>query len=157
MIPKPQYIAIKVKDYQNVYDIVAECIKAVNNSYQNAKPIHDLIISKTKSDIEYLYAVWKYAKSQITYNKEPIERQTAREFQRIFYDKEGDCKHFSIFIASIIKNHPRFKDKLKFRITDSGKGFKHIYVIADDYVIDGTASKFHWESPKIVRFKDFKI
>lgn len=161
IVPRAKYIDLKISDNQSVFDIVKQIKLAILNGYKQANKVNDILISKSKGNLDYLRSVWALSRKIITYKKEPFYSQTAKEFARIYADKFGDCKHFTIFIASILKNHPVFKDKIYLRIINhNGKDFTHIYVVVKvnntEIYLDGTASKFNWQ-PKYIKKIDFKI
>lgn len=158
LVPLPKYSEKKVTDYQTVTDIVRQMIEAVKNSYSQAKKIYEILKSKSNSTFELIKNTWLLSKKIITYNKEPINKQSVKEFSRIYHDKYGDCKHFSIFIACILFNDEFLKDKLYFEIVDTGKGrFTHVFVTVKNIPVDGTSSDFGIYSNKIIRSQNFKI
>ncbi len=161
LVPRPKYIDTKIKNNQSVFDIVNQIKLAILNSYWQASKVSNEIENKSKGTIDYLFNVWKLSKKIIQYQKEPFHSQTAKEFSRIWHDGFGDCKHFTIFIVSIIKNNPLLKDKVYLRIINhNGKDFTHIYPIIKinnkEIYIDGTASKFNNQA-KFIKKIDFKI
>jgi hypothetical protein len=162
IVPLPTYTDLRISDNQSVFDIVKQVKLAIKKGHKQAKHIYSELKKQSNSDIDLIYNTWKLAKSKITYQKEPIEKQTAKEFARIWHEPYGDCKHFTIFIASILYNDPKIKDKIRLRIINhNGKSYTHIYPIIltgnSNYITaDGTASNFNKEA-KYLKKIDFKI
>jgi len=161
LVPRPKYIDTKISETQSVFDIVQQIKIAIKNSIYQAKKIQKIIRKNTQNDDQFLRQVWALSKKIITYKKEPFWKQTAKTFSRIWHDGFGDCKHFTIFIASILKNDDKYKNKVYLRIIEhNGKDYTHIYTIIKDgnkeIVIDGTA-KEPFKEARYNRKIDFKV
>ncbi len=57
-----------------------------------------------KSVLETCSNVWEFVKTQIPYQLDPHGYQFIKSPGRLWADKSGDCKSFSVFCASILKN-----------------------------------------------------
>jgi hypothetical protein len=161
LVPRPKFLDTKIKETQNVFDIVSQIKIAIKNSISQANKVHRIIRKNTQNDEQFLRQVWTLSKKIITYKREPFWKQTAKTFSRIWHDGYGDCKHFTIFIASILKNDSKFKDKVYLRIIEhNGKDFTHIYIVIKDndkeIILDGTA-KEPFREAKYNKKIDFKI
>ena len=80
-------------------------------------------------------AIFDYVKNGIKYKEDPSGIQWVKTPARLFHDKVGDCKSFTIFIASILYNLG-LDYKIRFASYDSDKIVSHVYPIA--IMPDGT-------------------
>ena len=51
-----------------------------------------------------LYRLWRWVRTNIHYNEDPLGVQWIREPARLWEDREGDCKSFTVFIVSVLEN-----------------------------------------------------
>ncbi len=59
---------------------------------------------RKKTGIETCRAIWSFVKTQIPYKVDPTGEQWIKSPGRLWKDKLGDCKSFSVFTASCLKN-----------------------------------------------------
>jgi len=82
----------------------------------------------TKAGMQKL---WSWVRTNIRYEEDPLGVQWVREPARLWHDKVGDCKSFTVFIVSVLENigldyRVRFSNT---EIPDS-KIVNHVYPIA---------------------------
>ena len=92
-------------------------------------------------------AVWLFLKKYITYQKDPDHSQLLRLPGRFINDKNGDCKSYSIFAASILG---ALGYKVAFRYASylpNAKNASHVYIYLPDHniIIDGCYKFFNKE------------
>lgn len=59
---------------------------------------------KGKTDRETAYNIWKFLKTEIKYVEDPLGKQFIKTPSMLLQTGFGDCKSYSIFTASILKN-----------------------------------------------------
>ncbi len=82
-------------------------------------------------DREGLRRLWTWVKRNIRYVEDPLGVQWIRTPARLWYDREGDCKSFTLFIVSVLENlkmpyYVRFTNTEK----PGGRIVNHVYPIA---------------------------
>lgn len=87
------------------------------------------------ADREGMRAIFDYVKNGIKYKEDPSGIQWVKTPARLYADKVGDCKSFTIFIASILYNLG-LDYKIRFSSYDRDKIVSHVYPIA--IMLDGT-------------------
>ena len=92
--------------------------------------------------------VWNFLKENVTYVSDGSEHQKIRLPARLVHDKEGDCKSFALFAASILSHYT----DVGFRYSSYRKDPTptHVYAIAKDedgntIIIDGVWHTFNDE------------
>jgi hypothetical protein len=108
---------------------------------------------------ESLGELWQFVKSNIRYREDPDGVQWVKDPARLWQDKEGDCKSFTLFIVSILQN---MGIPYTIRFTAYRKGtVTHVYPIAHlpngkDVILD--AVWYAFDSEKAFHHKqDFKF
>lgn len=107
------------------------------------------------------FRVWKYVRESIRYKRDPFDAQLIRMPSRFVFDAEGDCKSYSLFIASVLSNLgiPVSFRYASYRKSDSTPS--HVYVVARDtdgkkIIVDGVYHLFNDEkSPEY--YKDYPM
>ena len=156
-LPQPQGKRILIKRTQSTKDIVDLLLEA---DYKNKvyAPVLKEYFQQTSNPVTNLRMAYDYTISKLKYLKEG-EHQTAKSIPAILKYGYGDCKHFSLTIASICRalNIP-----YRFRLASYNRKDKtptHIYVVADIYgkhlTLDGTIKSFGTEKPFAFAF-DYK-
>lgn len=112
---------------QTGINIVKQIKRAIDESQPAAKVIGRYFSNDVKKLARQLY---QYCQKQIYYEAEPAAIQTAKTLPRIVHDREGDCKHYTVVIASILK-----AKKIPFRLRMISQSYfnkepTHIYVVA---------------------------
>lgn len=84
----------------------ADIMKEVFDCYREKRDqLKDFAPYLQKGTIyETCRAIWQFVKSNIRYKVDPIGQQWVKTPARLFEDKVGDCKSFSVFIASCLYN-----------------------------------------------------
>lgn len=107
------------------------------------------------------FRVWRYVRESIKYKRDPFDAQLIRLPSRFVFDAEGDCKSYSLFIASVLSNLgvPVAFRYASYKKSDSTPS--HVYVIARDrdgkkIVVDGVYHLFNDEK-KPEHFKDYPM
>ena len=100
-------------------------------------------------------AIFDYVKNGIKYKEDPSGIQWVKTPARLYHDKVGDCKSFTIFIASILYNLG-LDYKIRFASYDRDKIVSHVYPIAimpdgTEIIIDAVWGTF--DSEKNYTFK----
>lgn len=148
-LPAPKGTRVLIKHRQTTKDIVDLLLEA---DYRN-KVYSDVLrdyFQKSTNPITNLRAGYDYTVSKIRYMKEG-EHQTAKSIPAILKYGYGDCKHFSLTLASICR---ALKIPYKFRLTSYNRRDitpTHIYVVCNVYgkqlILDGTIKSFGIEKP----------
>ena len=113
--------------------------------------------AKTKSGLNDL---WRFVKHKIRYEEDPDGVQYIKYPARLWADKKGDCKSFTLFIVSVLQN---LGIKYTIRFTSYKKGSRivtHVYPVAhldgEDIILD--AVWYYFNSEKKYAYKeDFKF
>lgn len=59
---------------------------------------------KGKTVMDTCRNIWEFVKTQIPYVLDPVGKQNIKSPGRLWAEKAGDCKSFSVFTASCLKN-----------------------------------------------------
>ena len=102
---KPQLKTETINAPQTAVNISKQIARAINNSTLDAEVVAPKF--KRNSVEATAETIFQYCKQNLPYQRETSNRQTARTLARIIYDskngKKFDCKHYTIFVASILK------------------------------------------------------
>lgn len=147
-ILKPKFEDYTLTSTQTINDLLKGIFKAIKESEEGAKVIAPMFKRSTR--VKTCFVLFHFLKRNVNYKAEAQNGQTAKTLQRIIFDKQGDCKHYSIFCASILKalNIPF---KLRLISQDQwNKEPKHIYLIVKDekgknICLDATLKNFNKE------------
>ena len=100
--------------------------------------------------------LWRFVKYKIRYREDPEGFQFIKYPARLWADRAGDCKSFTLFIVSVLQN---LGIKYTIRFTSYQKGDRtvtHVYPIAhldgEDIILD--AVWFYFNSEKRYTYKD---
>ena len=86
----------------NTNDIIATILSADEICAEYTKKFAPYL--KGKDVLETCHNIWEFVKTQIPYKLDPEGYQFIKSPGKLWTDKSGDCKSFSIFCASILKN-----------------------------------------------------
>ena len=94
--------------------------------------------------------IWHYLRNEITYKEDTGEVQYAQSPAQLVQSKQGDCKSFALFAASVLKNLG-IPHCYRFVWFDAAHRQGHVYVIVPtangQYItIDGTLARFNNEA-----------
>jgi len=147
---RPNFKGVLVARYQNTEQIAAAIQLAINESAPAANYLSKFF--KNPNKIESLRLIYFFTKKTIPYKKEPGSRQTAKTLQRILNDSKttgGDCKHYSVTIASLCKS---LNIPVKLRMVGQSllnDNLTHIYPVAiingNEFILDCCVSGFNQE------------
>lgn len=142
-IPQPDRKNVLVKKGHNTGDIVREVLDTYKASKQQLADFAKRLAG-TSSQYDTCKKIFDFVKQNIRYQEDPPGKQWVKTPARLFADKVGDCKSFSIFCASCLHNAgiPGVFRFVSFTNSDIPT---HVYVVAlvngrevkIDPVIDG--------------------
>jgi len=94
---------------------------------------------------ELAQTIYRFIRENITYKVDPAGQQWIKTPARLWSDKEGDCKSFSIFTSAILQSLkiPHFLRFVSFTPGD----FTHVYVFVEGLTIDAVQPVFNRELP----------
>jgi len=99
--------------------------------------------------------IWHFVKDNITYKLDPIGVQYVKTPARTWRDKTADCKSYSIFIASILKNLG-INYKYRFVSFSGDPVATHVYIVvpttSGQIIIDDVLPAFNTEKPYTHKF-----
>lgn len=116
-------------------DIISVIMMADAHSAKYTKDFSEYLIDMEQDDqCETLYA---FVQDNIHYKEDPIGEQWVKSPSRLWEDKEGDCKSFSLFIGSVLKNL-NIPFVYRFAGYEEYGDVTHVYIVAfpgDDEII----------------------
>jgi len=150
---KPKYNTEVIRGTQNARNIANQVKRAIIDSKPQAEAI--AFNFKGKNPLMSCFNVYNYCRTQIKYQKESANLQTAKTLTRILTDKKngysyGDCKHYTIFCSSIlralgIKTYLRLISQNFYNAEPT-----HIYCVAvinnKEVIVDGCMKTFDNEA-----------
>ena len=96
---------------------------------------------------------WSFVKANIRYRKDRVGHERVKSPAKLWADREGDCKSFSVFLGSIFKNLG-ITYRYRFAHYPNGSGDRdvnHVFpvVFADgrEIPVDAVADYFNHEEP----------
>ncbi|MEI6122276.1 MAG: transglutaminase-like domain-containing protein [Bacteroidota bacterium] len=129
-------------------DIIAEIIATDKKSRNDTKKFANYL--KGGSHIETLLNDWNFVKENIRYQVDPLGDQYVKTPARTWSDKFADCKSYSIFLASLLKNQGI---DFAYRFTSYSEQpiFTHVYIVAflngSEIILDDVMPDFNSEKP----------
>ena len=115
-----------------------------------------------RTDLESLRNTWSFVHDNITYQKDQTGHEIIKNPAVLYYYGKGDCKSFSLMIASILSHYPGIEPSFRFTAYPGDRDFVHVYTIAkikgrkDPVILDATLDKFDYEVP-YERKKDYSM
>lgn len=108
---------------------------------------------------ETLSNVWHFLKTHISYKLDPVGFQFVKTPSRTWVDKYADCKSFSIFVASLLKNL-NIPFRYRFVSFVNGGDYTHVYVVVplpgQTIIMDVVMPTYNSEKP-FEHNKDFDM
>jgi hypothetical protein len=145
LIPKP--LNIKTVDFMtgNTNDIITSIKKQHIAGWKQTVQFAKAFYSPSIYDI--LNAIWKFTKKEINYKVDPKGEQFIKTPSVIWAHREGDCKSYSLLIASILQN---LKIPYVYRFVSYGPtdNYTHVYIKAGNnlqYTLDCCMDEFNKE------------
>lgn len=154
-ILKPKFQDRIIVNSQTTDDLLNGVIRAIKDSEEQARHIAPLF--RRKDDITTCYLIFEFLKKNVPYKRESPNGQTVRTIARILHDKNGDCKHYAIFAASILRAL-----KIPFKLRLISQDFynsepTHIYVVCNnDIILDPVLKQFNNEAAYKYKY-DYKL
>ena len=158
---KPTGKNILISRNQTSGEIAGAIVKAIEESKASAQEIAPYLKGSTKR--QTAKNIWLFTKKVIPYRKESENYQTAKTLPRILGDINttgGDCKHYSIAIASLLKAS---EIPCKLRLVSQrmfSSSPNHIYVVAlingEEFVLDCCLKQFDTECSYYKKY-DIKV
>jgi hypothetical protein len=128
-IPSPngkERVISKRQDTEDIIDEIVFCFKSYN---KQAAKVSDIIrTGDVKTDSKSIY---DFIRHNIEYIAEPENDQTVRSFSRIIHDKQGDCKHSALIVASLGWNMG-YDVIFRFVSYVKGESYGHVYALLSD-------------------------
>ena len=151
-ISRPQLSDTIIKKNGNTQDIINAVLKADKQSQNDTKEFS----KQFTPDREGLYNLWKYVKYNYRYKEDPKGEQWIKTPARLHHDKIGDCKSYTIFINSVLKNLG-LDYIIRFISQDSDKDATHVYSVAilpdgEKIVIDAVYHQFNKEPKRTYKY-----
>ena len=158
-MPKPFGINQLVKkeyDTDDIIDLIKKAHpKGLNDTKQLAKALPG------KNTIEFCQNLWDLVKHNVKYKTDPVGSQWVKSPSRLWHDRLGDCKSFSIFIGTTLQNKGI---PFRYRFVSFQPGSKivtHVYIIVPfngKYItIDAVYKEFNLEKKPYYFKKDLNM
>ncbi len=163
LIPRPDMIDDTIHEDGNTQDIIQTILMAdgfkSHMAAREMKAVSAELIGE--NDYHTLMNVWNFVHDNIRYKADPRGHERIKSPSRLWYDREGDCKSFSLMIGSILRNYKTIGFSYRFvgydrRLND----YTHVYVIAHmknrPVVMDAVHTRFDEEVPYVLK-KDYSM
>jgi len=140
---------------QNIIQEVIDCYKECNSQVSKYAPS-----LKASTLLKTCNNVWAAVYDNIRYKIDPPGVQWVRTPARLWSDREGDCKSFSVFIGSCL-HQLNIPFAFRFVSFNSDDTPTHVYVVVpqakgNDIILDAVLPQFNVEKPYTYK-KDFKM
>lgn len=137
----------------DTWDIVSTVLKADKQSRKDTENFSKQFTRDKKG----LLKLWLYVKNNFTYKEDENGQQWIKSPARLFHDKKGDCKSFTIFINSVLQNL-KIDYITRFISQNSDKDPTHVYSVAilgdEKIILDAVYYKFN-EEPRYTKKYDY--
>lgn len=149
--------SLTVYNNGQTFDIIREILETDKISQINTANFAPYL--RGKDLLDTLSRAWHFVKQNIKYRLDPIGYQYVKTPSRTWSDKFADCKSYSIFIASLLKN---LGIPFKYRFTTyiQGGDYTHVYVIVpvdgNEIIMDCVMPAFNAQKP-FVKNKDYDM
>jgi hypothetical protein len=142
-IPPPDNKKVRMHNDGNTRDIIDTILYADSRIKNHMCEFS----SAFEANYQGLYDLWEFTKNHITYLADEPGHEKVKDPAVTWRDRSGDCKSFSLFIASVLKCL-RITHRYRFA-SYSGNDPTHVYVIAKlnnrNVILDATIDKFDSE------------
>lgn len=151
LIPKPQGKKVVATANGNTTDIINSMLRIDKNNAVFMRRFAKAIKAPTTQ--QTLVNVFNFVKCNINYKVDDLGVQEIKTSPAIFWQRQCDCKGYSLFIRSILKNLG-IASKFKFASYSEARDFTHVYVIVPqangNYItLDGCMAGFNQEKPTV--------
>lgn len=97
------------------------------------------------------HRLWQFWKEHVKYKEDPDNFQFVKSPRELYHSGEGDCKSYSIALASCLKNLC-IPYMYRFVTEEAGKDFHHVYIVAkpqrgSEIIIDCVLDRFNYQNP----------
>lgn len=157
-ISKPKLKRVLKNSNGLTNDIIVEVLRTDKASYKDT--INFAPYLRCNSTYDTCKNIWDFVKSTVKYKVDEMGIQDVKTPARTFHDKFADCKSYSIFIASILRN---LGIDYKYRFVSFRKNDDtptHVYIVVpngnDLIIIDDVLDNFNEEKPFTFN-KDFNM
>lgn len=148
-ISKPNGAKVLLTKDGNTDDIIDAVLDVVGDVRAQTREFSRQF-SRDKAGLQQL---WRWVKNNIRYKEDPLGVQWVREPARLWHDKVGDCKSYTVFIVSVLENMG-LDYYIRFSNTER-KGSKivnHVYPVAilpngQEVIVDAVYNFFNSEAP----------
>ena len=163
LIPRPDMIDDTIHEDGNTMDIIQTILMAdgfkSNMAAREMKAVSSELIGE--NDYHTLMNVWEFVHDNIRYKADPRGHERIKSPSRLWHDREGDCKSFSLMIGSILRNYKTIGFSYRFVGYDRKlNDYTHVYVIAHmknrPVVMDAVHTRFDEEVPYVLK-KDYSM
>ncbi len=165
LIPKPDFkksIKHKNGNTQNIIDVLLDAYKY--NNYQGAREMKEVANALRESTpLETLRNVWNFVHSEIKYKADEPGNEVIKNPAVLAYYGVGDCKSFSLMIASILHNYDDIGFSFRFVKYEGQSNYSHVYIVAkiksrrSIVIMDATYTDFDLEASGVVQKKDYEM
>lgn len=163
LIPRPDMIDDTIHEDGTTIDIIQTILMADGfKSHMAAREMRELAAQLVgENDYHTLMNVWDFVHANIKYKADPRGHERIKSPSRLWYDREGDCKSFSLMIGAILRNYPSVGFSYRFVGYDRKlNDYTHVYVIAHlknrPVIMDAVHTRFDEEVPYVLK-KDYSM
>ncbi len=157
-IPAPANNKVLLHTDGNTTDIVKVILKTAPQGLSDTREFAKYI--KSNNTLDTCRRLWKFLKAHIQYRKDPVGEQYIQTPAYTWARKRGDCKSYSIFVSSVLKNLGIYH---YFRFVSFKPGdptFTHVYVVVPSkgrqIIMDVVMPEFNSEK-KFNHKQDYKM
>jgi len=137
----------RIEDAKNE-DIVKAVIDCKTVAFPQARKFAQRFKRRGDTDEDLVRRVWRFARNRFKYVRDG-RVQKVRTPNAFWREGKGDCKSFSVFVGSVLKELG-FDVQLKFTSQPGQSRPSHVYVIASKggktWKVDSTLPKFNREA-----------
>lgn len=145
LIPQPKGIQEVIHKDGDTWDIVEVILMAD----QKLGTYMCSFASQFERSYSGLYQLWDFVHRNIQYKADSPGHEKVKDPRVTWKDRFGDCKSFSLFIASVLRCL-KIKYRYRFAAYHDSKHPTHVYVVATlnnvDIILDGVHKKFDDEA-----------
>lgn len=152
---------------RNVSDLIhrsgktKDIIEVILSTIPGASAQTKVFSRSFSKDVKSMSRLWRWVKTNIRYKEDPPGVQWVKTPARLVEDVVGDCKSYTIFIVSVLKNLG-IDYKVRFVNTErpGSENVNHVYPIAvvdgQEVIIDAVYGQFNAEHPYYYK-KDYDM
>lgn len=153
MIPRADGLTATTFPKGNTADIMTEVLSTYEASKQQLSSLAPYLKAVRLEDT--CRTVWQLVKHHIAYKMDPAGEQWVKTPARLWADKVGDCKSYSVFIAACLY-HLGIKGTFRFVSFSSSQIPTHVYIVVKnngkEIILDAVLNRFDIEKPFTHKF-----